>query len=94
MVLHRVVCCYPDYPRLLGAAAEHTRRQLVFSFPPRNLASSSFVAVEYRLFAWGGRQFRSFAHPPSAMLGVLADHGLHPAVTHRGAVWRIAAASR
>jgi hypothetical protein len=31
---HRVVCCYPDYARLLGAAADHTRRALVFSYPP------------------------------------------------------------
>jgi 2-polyprenyl-3-methyl-5-hydroxy-6-metoxy-1,4-benzoquinol methylase len=35
VVLHRVVCCYPDYQRLLAAAADHTRRALVFSYPPR-----------------------------------------------------------
>jgi hypothetical protein len=39
VVLHRVVCCYPDYERLLGAAAEHARRLLVFSHPPRNMVS-------------------------------------------------------
>ena len=36
VVLHRVVCCYPDYERLLGAAGTHARRLLVFSHPPRN----------------------------------------------------------
>src|SRR5688572_16023398 len=36
VVLHRVVCCYPDYERLLGVAAQHARRLLVFSYPPRN----------------------------------------------------------
>jgi magnesium-protoporphyrin O-methyltransferase len=25
VVLHRVVCCYPDYARLLAAAADHAR---------------------------------------------------------------------
>ena len=39
VVLHRVVCCYPDYERLLGAAAAHARRALVFSHPRRNLIS-------------------------------------------------------
>ena len=34
VVLHRVVCCYPDYQRLLGAAASHAGRLLVFSHPP------------------------------------------------------------
>jgi predicted RNA methylase len=32
VVLHRVVCCYPDYERLLAAAADHARRALVFSY--------------------------------------------------------------
>ena len=39
VVLHRVVCCYPDVAKLLGAAADHARRQLVFSHPPRNMMS-------------------------------------------------------
>ncbi|HWD42781.1 MAG TPA: SAM-dependent methyltransferase [Actinomycetota bacterium] len=45
VVLHRVVCCYPDYERLLGAAADHARRALVFSYPPRNLLSRAFYGV-------------------------------------------------
>jgi len=40
VVLHRVVCCYPDYERLLGAAEKRTRRLLVFSYPPRNATMS------------------------------------------------------
>ena len=39
VVLHRVVCCYPDYERLLGAAASKTGRLLVFSHPPGNLVT-------------------------------------------------------
>ena len=46
VVLHRVVCCYPDYERLLGAAAEHARQALVFSHPPRNIASRALVGAE------------------------------------------------
>jgi hypothetical protein len=42
VVLHRVVCGYPDYERLLGAAADHARRALVFSYPPRNAPSRAF----------------------------------------------------
>ena len=33
------MCCYPDYARLLGAAADHARHALVFSYPARNLLS-------------------------------------------------------
>lgn len=33
VLLHRVVCCYPDMQGLLTAAASHARRVLAFSFP-------------------------------------------------------------
>jgi magnesium-protoporphyrin O-methyltransferase len=94
VVLHRVVCCYPDYARLLSAAADHTRSQLVFSFPPRNPASRAFLAMQNGLLRLSGRRFRTFAHPPAAMLAVLAEHGLHAALVTRGAVWRVASATR
>ena len=45
VVLHRVVCCYPDYERLLGAAAGRARRALVFSHPPRNALSMPSTAA-------------------------------------------------
>ena len=45
VVLHRVVCCYPDYERLLGAAAQRAGRLLVFSYPPRNAVSRLFINV-------------------------------------------------
>jgi SAM-dependent methyltransferase len=94
VVLHRVVCCYPDYPRLLAAAAGRARSQLVFSFPPRNAVSRAVVATQNRLLGWGGRQFRTFAHSPTDMLAVLAEHGMPATLAHHGAVWQVAHATR
>jgi magnesium-protoporphyrin O-methyltransferase len=94
VVLHRVVCCYPDFPTLLAAAARHARIQLVFSFPPRNATSRAVLALQNRLLSWGGRQFRAYAHPPEAMLAVLAEHGMHATVAHRGPLWQVAHATR
>ena len=45
VVLHRVVCCYPDYELLLSAAAGHAKRLLVFSHPPRNLFSRALLSL-------------------------------------------------
>ena len=75
VVLNRVVCCYPDYERLLGAAAGHARRALVFSYPPRNGLSRSILGVENLVFRLQRQEFRTFAHPPGAMLGLLERHG-------------------
>jgi 2-polyprenyl-3-methyl-5-hydroxy-6-metoxy-1,4-benzoquinol methylase len=89
VVLHRVVCCYPDYERLLGAAAAHARRFLVFSYPRRNAVSRLVVAAQNIGFRVMRREFRTFAHPPSEMLAVLRDRGLDPTFTHNGVAWQV-----
>jgi magnesium-protoporphyrin O-methyltransferase len=90
VILHRVVCCYPDYERLLSAAADRTRRLLVFSHPPRNLLARAIVGVENAFFRLRGSEFRTFAHPPTAMLAVLNERGLEQDFAHRGLIWRVA----
>ncbi len=94
VVLHRVVCCYPDYERLLGAAAEHARRLVVFSYPPHNAVSRLFVAAGNLIFRLLRKEFRSFAHPPAAMLAVLADRGLRGTFAHHGLVWQVTGLER
>jgi magnesium-protoporphyrin O-methyltransferase len=94
VVLHRVVCCYPDYERLLGAAADHARRLLVFSHPPRNLVSRALFAAQNLMFRVRRSEFRTFAHPPAAMLAVLEERGLQPRYSHRGLIWRVAGLER
>jgi magnesium-protoporphyrin O-methyltransferase len=94
VVLHRVVCCYPDYQRLLTAAAEHARRMLVFSYPPRNAASRLVVAAQNRVLAMKGSEFRIFAHPPAAMLAVVEGHGFRRAFADDGLVWHVAGLTR
>ena len=94
VVLHRVVCCYPDYRRLLGAAADHARRLLVFSHPPRNALSLTALATENAWFRLTGKAFRTFAHPPGAMLQVLHDRGMRATYTHPGRLWQVAGLER
>jgi 2-polyprenyl-3-methyl-5-hydroxy-6-metoxy-1,4-benzoquinol methylase len=94
VVLHRVVCCYPDAAALLSAAADHARRHLVFSYPPRNPVSRAVVATQNFFLRLGKRSFRTFAHSPEAMLGVLSEHGLHTDAAPAGRFWQVAALSR
>jgi 2-polyprenyl-3-methyl-5-hydroxy-6-metoxy-1,4-benzoquinol methylase len=94
VVLHRVVCCYPDYMRLLAAAADHARRALVFSYPPGNVLSRAFYVVFNLVMRLTRSSFRGFAHPPGAMLGVLEDHGLRRTFQHRGRIWQVAGLER
>ena len=89
VVLHRVVCCYPDHERLLTAAADHAVRLLVFSHPPRNLLSRTVVATENAALRMRGRTFRTWTHRPEAMIDVLEGRGLTLAYQHRGFAWHV-----
>jgi magnesium-protoporphyrin O-methyltransferase len=94
VVLHRVVCCYPDYERLLGAAADNARRLLVFSYPPRNVGSRLLLGAENVTLRIRRKHFRAFAHPPARMLAVVEERGLRQAYAHRPIVWQIAGFER
>lgn len=94
VVLHRVVCCYPDYERLLSAAADHARRLLVFSHPPRNAASRTFLWLKNHGRRRTGTTFQVYMHPPEAMVAVLNQKGLKTRYTHRGPVWRVVGLKR
>jgi 16S rRNA G966 N2-methylase RsmD len=88
VVLHRVVCCYADYERLLRAAAEKARRRLVFTYPPRNLVSRGLLGLVNLWLRLRRSDFRTFAHPPEDMFDVVRGAGFEPFDHRRGGVWR------
>ena len=94
VVLNRVVCCYPDYRRLLSAAAGHARQLVVFSHPPRNPVSRTVIGAENLRNRLTGREFRAYVHPPGAMLAVLAECGMRPVTPSQGRLWRVEAVAR
>jgi hypothetical protein len=94
VVMHRVVCCYPDPERLVGAAAERTRRLLALSFPRDTwwLRAGSRVAnVFFRLI--GG--IETYIHPPDVVERSAERAGL-TTVLHEpdGRIWRVAVFER
>ena len=94
VVMNRVVCCYPDYEALVGAAADRTRRLLVFSFPrERALVRTAFGVMNLAL-RFMRNDFRGFVHPVRSMLEVAQRRGLTPVVEQRGFFWQVAALER
>jgi magnesium-protoporphyrin O-methyltransferase len=92
VLLHRVVCCYPDPDALVGAAAEHAAGCLVLSFPRESRLARAGVAV---VNMWNRRiGFRVYVHPVTAILGAAEQRGLRPAFEHRGRLWHVAALER
>lgn len=94
VVLHRVVCCYPDYDALLTAASAKARRVVAFSFPPDNVVARLFVGVLNLGQRVRGSGFRSFVHPEQGMLEAVARSGFRVAEVNRVGVWRLALLER
>ena len=83
VVLHRVVCCYPDYKALLSAAAGHARRMLVYSHPADMVLNRAAIGTENLLRRLQGNAFRAFVHPPEAMVAAAEGQGLTTSLRHQ-----------
>jgi Methyltransferase domain len=94
VVLHRVVCCYPDFPRLLGTAADHARRALVFSYPRPRMLTRAQTLLENASYAIRRQEFRTYVHSPRAMVDVAADHGHEVIKTGRNAMLEFTGTAR
>ncbi len=76
VTLDRVVCCDPDYARLLTAAAAHARRAVAFSYPRARWLARALVVCANAMRRALGRAYQAYVHPPAAMAAVLERNGL------------------
>jgi len=89
VILHRVICCYPDMPALVATAAQHSNRLMVLSFPRDVWYMRLFEKVS-NLGMWvKGSHFRFYVHPPTAILSAAMAVGLAPAPPTRSEPWQI-----
>lgn len=94
VVLHRVVCCYPDYRALLGAAAGRGTRAVVFSHPTHNLGTRVTARLINAWYSLTGNPYRAFSHAPEAMVAVLRGRGFEPRYRERSGPWHVVGALR
>lgn len=94
VVMHRVVCCYPDVDALVGKGAANARRRLVLTYPRER----AFIRVGLRainaFLSLRRCGFRTYVHPLARIVAAAEAEGLRleRRVTHT--VWESAAFSR
>src|SRR6266540_1539558 len=94
VVMHRVVCCYPDAEALVGAAAAHAKRALLITVPAERWWMKLFIAVSNLAMRVRGRTFRSYVHPIARIVGAAEARGLRVAEDRGRLVWRMLALAR
>ncbi len=94
VVLNRVICCYPDMPRLTGAAADHAGRLLVMTYPRAAWWMRGGLAAGNAMLWLARREFHIFVHSPRAIIATSEGHGLHRVADERGLLWIMSAMRR
>jgi len=89
VTLDRVVCCYPDYERLLSRAGNSAQEALAWSYPRDRWYVRLGFAIENLILRAKRTAFRTFVHPAPAMAAVLESTGLHIASRRQTAMWCI-----
>ncbi|MYI22125.1 MAG: class I SAM-dependent methyltransferase, partial [Gammaproteobacteria bacterium] len=89
VTLDRVVCCYPDMPALLGAAAPLAKRVLGLVMPHGGPLARFGVGLVNFIQRLRRHPFRVFAHEPSAVEAVVESYGLVKRFERAGVVWRV-----
>lgn len=90
VVMHRVVCCYPDVEALVGAGAQHARRRMVLTYPQERRLIRFALAAVNAVMRIGGSTFQVYVHPFARIAA--AATGMQLVERRRsGLVWETAA---
>jgi len=94
VIMNRVICCYPDMPKLAGAAAGHTREVLVVSFPKERWWTRALISLGDLALRLARQQFQVFLHPPDKILATAERHGLKTLSNQASFFWEVASLRR
>jgi hypothetical protein len=94
VIMNRVICCYPDMPRLAGAAADHARQLLVVSYPRGSWWMRAGLGLANLMLLVMRREFHIFLHAPRQIVATSIQHGLRPVLNERGLIWTVTGLQR
>ena len=94
VMLHRVICCYPDMESLVRVSADHATRILALSFPADRWWWRIGQLLSRVWFRLRSCAFRLYLHDPRRILAIAEAAGLRPVLQQRGWVWQIAVLER
>jgi len=90
VTLDRVVCCYPDFRRLLKSAAGKSRKAIAMTYPRETWYLRMGIAVMNFFQRLRNDPFRVFIHPVNEMEWLLNGEGLQKISVRRLFVWEMA----
>lgn len=94
VTLDRVVCCYPDMPKLLRVSASKAGRTYGLVFPRRRWAVRAVIAGMNVLEALKRTSFRGYVHDPEEIERTVKASGFERTYAAETFVWQVEVYSR
>lgn len=94
VTLDRVICCYPDMPRLVERSAAHAQALYGVVYPRDTWWVRLGLAAVNVLFRARRGPFRVFAHPSAAIEAIVQGNGLRRRFHRTTFVWQVAVYGR
>lgn len=89
VTLDRVICCYPDYERLVTRSAARCRRWYGFSLPRPRWYVAGVIALQNAARRLVGNPFRTYVHPIEAIDALLTAAGFERRQIEGTLVWEV-----
>lgn len=94
VVLHRVLCCYPDWKAMLAAAVATANHVIALTFPMDRWWNRIGISMGNLICRIRGQSFRGYVHRPEPMIGLVMNGGFAIVQDLQGRIWRTVIASR
>lgn len=75
VALDKVVCCYPDYQKILINAASKSKNYLVLTYPISNIFSRALNTIGRLYFLIKKSEFKTYIHPSKKIVELVENQG-------------------
>jgi hypothetical protein len=89
VTLDRVVCCYPDMPRLIQASTSKARHLYGLSYPRARWGTRAVITAGNLFFRLRGSAFRTYMHSPEAITAEIERQGFRQVAEARTLLWQV-----
>lgn len=86
-ILDKVVCCYPDWRKLIDRSLDRTRRVYALTYPRDRWLTRVGVALTTRVLKLMGSSFRPYVHDPRSIEQRIAARGFRLAYAAQTQTW-------
>ena len=89
VTLDKVVCCYPDYQKLLTEATQRTTEILALTFPMGGPVAQFITTLSGIYLSLTRNPFRSYIHAPQSIQNFIIGKGFELLYKSRSFPWHV-----